>query len=292
MTSGQSGPPQRELYVPVNVALKRLRQRAGLTGQELGRRAGMSQAKISKIETGAIHPSVEDVEHLARALGAPQEDVDRLTDQVEHSRDRMTDWRFGRDDPATWQREVAQLEAAATELHSFQPAVLSGLLQTSEYARAVLATVWESSVDGSFGPSAGLTEAVAIRLQRQQILDDPSKHFHFVIPETSLHNVLCQPDEMPGQLRRILAVSHQENVTLSMIPADERLPYPPYHGFMVLDDRRVMIDLYNTIVVTRGRSDLRLYQNVFRALASRATRDIEPILEKYRRHYLRLARER
>src|SRR5205807_731579 len=105
------------------VTLRRLVVRCGggdcPTVYETDRGTGMSQAKISKIETGAIHPSVEDVEHLARALGAPQEDVDRLTDQVEHSRDRMTDWRFGRDDPATWQREVAQLEAAATELHSF-----------------------------------------------------------------------------------------------------------------------------------------------------------------------------
>jgi hypothetical protein len=53
----------------------------------------------------------------------------------------------------------------------------------------------------------------------------------------------------------------------------------------------VIIDLYNTVVVTHGESDIRLYRHVFDALESRATRDIEPIIEKYRQRYLRLAAE-
>jgi transcriptional regulator with XRE-family HTH domain len=222
MTSGQTGSPRSEAEVPLGVALKRLRQKAGLTGQELGRRVGMSQAKISKIETGAMRPSVEDVEQLARELGVPPASVEQLTDRVENARDRMTDWRFGRDDPASWQREVEELEAEATELRSFQPAVLSGLLQTSEYARAVLGTVWESLTDSARGPSSGVAEAVSVRVHRQQILDDRTKQFHFVMPETVLHNLLCPPEEMPGQLRRILEVSQQDNVKLSMVPADAR----------------------------------------------------------------------
>ena len=51
MTSGQSGPPQRELYVPVNVALKRLRQRAGLTGQEVQSRTKLD---LNVVDNGII----------------------------------------------------------------------------------------------------------------------------------------------------------------------------------------------------------------------------------------------
>jgi hypothetical protein len=58
---------------------------------------------------------------------------------------------------------------------------------------------------------------------------------------------------------------------------------------MLLDDKRVIIDLYNTIVVTRGRSDLRLYRNIFDAFESQATRNIKPILDRYRRQYLKRA---
>ena len=51
-------------------------------------------------------------------------------------------------------------------------------------------------------------------------------------------------------------------------------------------------DLYNTIVVARGPEDLRPYRQVFDAMESHATRDIEPILETYRQHYLSLAAQR
>lgn len=283
--------PRDDMATPVGVALARLRRHAGLTGQELGKLTGMSQAKISKIETGAISPNPEDVERLATALRAEPAEVERLTRQAEHERDRVMDWRFGRNDPATWQREIADLEVAATELRVFQPAVISGLLQTSEFARSVLATVQEVWRDAAGRPVTGVNEAVSARVQRQQILDDTGRQFHFVIPETLLHNLLVGPEEMLGQVQRLRDVARQDNVTLRMIPQDVRWPYPPFHGFSLLDDRYVIIDLFNTIVVTRGRSDVRLYRQVFDALERSATRDVGPILDRCRRQYLKLAAE-
>jgi transcriptional regulator with XRE-family HTH domain len=287
MPTHRSEPPLNETDVPVGAALARLRRRAGLTGQQLGQRTGMSQAKISKIETGAVNVTPEDVEHLARELGASADEIDRLAHRAEQHRDRMLD--FGRNDPATWQHEIAQLEIETVEFRVFQPAVLSGLLQTSEYARAVLASVqgtWTATVTPR---SSGVAEAVSARVHRQEILDDPSKQFHFVVPETLLRNLLAEPADMLGQLRRLRDVARQDNVTLRMIPEDELLPYPPFHNFSLLDDKHVIIDLANTIVVARGQSDLRLFRNVFDAVESRATTQIEPILEKHTQRYLRLA---
>jgi transcriptional regulator with XRE-family HTH domain len=252
----------------------------------------MSQAKISKIETSRVNPSAEDVERLARELGASPSEIDRLARHAGEFRDRMMDWRVGqRDDPTAWQREIAQLEADAHEFRVFEPAVISGLLQTSEYARAVLASVQEVWGDWASRPPGGVAEAVSARVQRQAILDDPGRRFHFVVSETLLQNLLSSPEDMPGQLRRLIEVAQQDNVTLSLVREGTRWPYPPYHGFVLLDDRHVIIDLYNTVVVTHGQSDIRLYRQVFDALESQATREIEPIIEKYRRRYLRLAAE-
>jgi transcriptional regulator with XRE-family HTH domain len=290
MTLGQMDTPMDDVAVPVGVALARLRRHAGLTGLQLGRQIGMSQAKVSKIETGAVNPTPEDVERLATALGAEPAEVERLTQQAEHERDRVMDWRFGRNDPTTWQREIADLEVGAHEIRVFQPAVISGLLQTSEFARSVLATVQEAWTE-SASRASGVNEAVTARVGRQQILDDPDKQFHFVIPETLLHNLLVGPEEMLGQLQRLRDVARQDNVSMRMIPQDTRWPYPPYHGFSLLDNRYVIIDLFNTIVVTRGQSDIRLYRQVFDALEGSATRDIGPILDRYRRQYLRVATE-
>jgi transcriptional regulator with XRE-family HTH domain len=285
LSGSRTGPPPDEAELPVGAALARLRRNAGVTGQRLAQRVNMSQAKISKIETGVTSPSPQDVERIAQALGAPKADIQRLRRQAEHSRDHMVDWRVGQRDPTRWQREIANLEGAAREFRIFSPAVISGLMQTSGFARSVLASVqevWHT-------PSAGVGEAVTARVQRQEILEDQSKRFHFLMPETVLRNLLARPEDMPAQLTRLIDASRQDNVTISLIPVESRLPYPPYHGFELLDEKLVIIDLYNTVVVTRGPADTRLYRHVFDALAARATQDVEPILDRYRRIYLTMA---
>ena len=272
--------------IPVGVLLSSLRRRAGLSGQQLGQLAGLSQAKISKMETGAQHPSAHDIEQLAPHLRASPAEIERLLQRAGQRRDHMTDYRFGRKDPATWQREIANLESAAQVVRVFHPGVLSGLLQTSEYARAVIGTAeqaWSGAADASAGAVA---MAVSARLGRQVILHDPLKAFHFVVPETAVRNVLSRPEEMLGQVERLSEISKQSNVRLSMIPAHEPWPFPPYHGFSILDDRHVIIDLFNTVVVTHGQSDVRLYRRVFDELERHATTDIEAILASCRRWYL------
>ena len=292
MPISRSGPPLDGADAPVGVALARLRRRAGLTGKELGDLVGMSQAKISKIETGAVNPSPEDVERMARQLRAPAAEIDRLTQQAEQHRDRMMDWRSGRTDLATWQRKVAQLEADCAELRVFQFGVISGLLQTSEYARAVLGAVHAMWTDTVTPSSTRVSQAVSARMQRQEILDDPAKQLHFVLPETLLYNLLTEPRAVPAQLDRLREVARQDNVTLKILPDDALWPYPPFHSFSLLDDHHVIIDLANTVVVTEGKADIQLYRNVFDTLESRATGDIESILEKHIQRYLRMAAER
>src|SRR5690348_4989278 len=89
------GPPEDYAPIPVGLALARLRRNGGLTGQKLGQRVGMSQAKISKIETGAVVATPADVELLARALGASNIEVRRLVEQAEQVYNQMTDGRLG-----------------------------------------------------------------------------------------------------------------------------------------------------------------------------------------------------
>jgi transcriptional regulator with XRE-family HTH domain len=290
MATRRSHSPADNSTARVGAALARLRRHSGLTGSQLGKLTGMSQAKISKIETGAVNPAPEDVQRIASALGVGPAEIEKLTQQAEHERDTVMDWRFGRNDPATWQREIAELEADARELRVFQPAVLSGLLQTSDYARSALVAMHDAWAEPS-GRQTPLAEAVSARMHRQEILEDPAKSFHFVIPETVLHNLLGRPEEMPVQLRRLHDVAQMENVTLKIIPQDAQWPFPPLHGFSLIDDSGVIIDLFNTVVVTVGQSDLRLYREVFDAMESRATSEIRPILDRYRRLYLKVAAE-
>jgi transcriptional regulator with XRE-family HTH domain len=275
-------PPPGEASFGTLVAYFRRRQ--GYTGAKLGKVLGWSQPKVSKIETGAVIPSPRDVERLVQALDVSDAESTHLRARADQSRDQMTDWRIGRQDPVVWQRDIARLENDAAVLRIFHPAVLSGLLQTSENARAILTDVQQAW--SGHGNAASVAAAVSARVQRQEILEDRKKHFHFVLPEMVLHGLLSQGVDMPAQLARIRAVAGQDNVDLRVLTDETRWPVPPTNGFALLDDRHVVIDLFNTIVVARSEPDVRLYRQVFEAISEVADADIEPTLEKYRRLYL------
>lgn len=277
----------------VGAALRDLRNRAGWTGHQLARRVGMSQAKISRIENGVGHVAPDDVETLARALGAPDAVVMRLVRQAERSQDRMTDWRSSSGVVADLQRDVEVLESATRVFRVFQPAVVPGLLQTSEYARAVLSAnhaVRTGVVEE--GGAGTVPEAVSARVHRQVALADPAKEFFFVITEAVLGNRFGRPDHMPAQIERLREVAQQDNVHLAVIPSDAPLRIPPMHGFVLFDDRVVTVDIFNTLLRTEGESDLRMYRHTFETLAEGATADVDEILDHYLDHYLAVSSRR
>jgi transcriptional regulator with XRE-family HTH domain len=285
-------PEDEDASVPVGRTLAALRRDKGLTGAQLGRLAGMSQAKISRIETGALAPERGDIERIARALDAQPDIVRRLVDQVEGRHNRMTDWRLtasgGR--MSQMQREIAAIEDSTTVFRLFNPIVFSGLLQTAEYARtqfdAVVQVVAEH--DGAGGTKA-VPMAVSARIQRQEKLADPGKHFRFVLTEAVLQHLVCHPADMVAQIHRVRQLAVQDNVSVGLIPATTQLTYLPPHSFAIYDGRVVLVDLTNTFVVSRGRSDLRLYRRVFDTLEAQVTEDINPILDRYLKRYLDLA---
>ncbi len=272
-------------------ALARLRRQRGLTGQELGRRAGMSQAKISKIETGVVAPGAGDVERLARALEAPDEVVDDLIDRANSLHDQFTDLRLTTQRLTSMQQNFARDEERATHISVFQIAVLPGLLQTTDYARAVLgeyATVLSGN-EPSHQPQAA-PAAVSGRIQRQEVLYDRRKRFDFVLAESVLDRMVGSPAQMLAQLESIRRVGAQENVRLTIVPADADLAFLPQHGFHLFDDRVVVIDLMSTTVVSRGREDIRVYRLLFDYFVGQATAEIDPILDRYMIRYADLAR--
>jgi len=269
--------------------LQNLRKSRRLTGKRLAELAGMSQSKISRIENGVgAAPSAEDVERLARVLGAGEALSLQLVEEARQLREPVGDWEVGDVDLASRQQDTEQLELAATHFKVFQPTVVIGLLQTGGYAKAVLSALQRLTVPGSAGGEArAVYGAVSVRVHRQAILSDPDKHFDFVMSEAVLSNRICPIEEMPAQLLRIREVAAQPNVTVSIIPADAHWSIPPYHGFSILDDRHLFVDLYDTGLSKHDQSDADLYGGVFDAMKELAVRDIEPILERYRRQYAR-----
>lgn len=291
MTNGLDAAPQSG-DVPVGRVIHRWRRNANLTGAQLAGRVGMSQAKVSRVETGATVPGPVDIRKIGRALNVPDDEIEWLVVRAEQIQDAdfLTDWRPGTAGLAAKQVEVGKLEQKAREFRIFQPAVVPGLLQSDGYARAVMATPQRMLADAAADHSAAaLQVAVGERIKRQEILNRPQKQFYFVMTESALSNRLGTPEDMIGQIRRLREVARQNNVSLGIIPADTVLTDPPIHGFEVLDEQWLFIDLFNTSLTSRGASDIQVHRQLFDRMQGIASLDIDRILDRYAALYLRLS---
>jgi transcriptional regulator with XRE-family HTH domain len=288
IASGASDPEDS-----LGATLARMRRAMNLTGRQLGKRVGMSQPKISRLENGVGLPDPADVRRIARELEAPDDVVDHLVDLAEQAHNQMTDWRPMSPSLAVRQRNVASMEADVRTLRVFQPTAIPGLLQTSDYMQAVLTPIQRLiSADGAAPSATAILEAVSSRVARQEILADPTRTFHFIITETVLSNRFCAPEYMPAQIQHLRDTAKQENVTLGLIPADGGIIIPPVHGFVVADDRSVEIDLFNTAISTQGSKDTAFYRQVFDEYEHESTTDIDPILDRHLDRYLDRLRDR
>jgi transcriptional regulator with XRE-family HTH domain len=284
MSSPEESPADAE--ESVGFVLRRMRQQAGMTGSQLGALAGMSQAKISRIETASVTPDPADVARIVETLGAGEHEVRALVDRAERAHEQMTDWRPSSPASSTDQR-LAELESRASVIRDFQPALIPALLQTSGYARAAYLHLPQS--DSS--EMAALT-AASERIRRQKILADPEKEFRFVVSEAVLRRPICSAEEMLAQIRRIRQLAHSDNVTITVVPDDCHTTFAALHGFTIFDEASVMVGVLNTTLASRGSGDVALYRRVFDSLEANASADPGPILDSYLRiHLARLSHD-
>jgi transcriptional regulator with XRE-family HTH domain len=271
---------------PVGAILARWRKRRRLTGQALGERVGMSQAKISRLETGAVSAEPHDVRLLAEALEMPPGEVERVVGLAEHADNQLIEW-IPAGGLADAQQMYGQIEMATRELRVFQPAVVPGLMQTSEYARAIMSDLTQAEARLSESAIA-LSEAVNARMQRNHVLLLPDHRFTFVITEQVLRNRVCRPADMIGQIERMRELATYANVEFAVISQDAELPIAPYHGFVVGDERWVSVDLFNTGLMSRGRKTVQAYLTVFDELRQIAEADVDDLLKRYLDAYVRM----
>ncbi|WP_083448687.1 helix-turn-helix domain-containing protein [Actinoplanes rectilineatus] len=272
---------------PVGVELARMRRARGLTGAVLAQMVGMSQPKISRLERGRGLPDPADVAQIARALGADERAVLGLMDRAEQQHDRITDWRPTSTSLASRQSTVADWESSVMVVRDFQPALLAGLLQTSGYAHAALLAFQRLSTTGiDESAETAVAAAVTARIRRQEILTDPAKSFAFVFTESALRNRICPPIGMLEQIEHLRRLAARPTVDIRVILDDASIEVPPLHGFTMLDDDLVIIDVYNTGLTSRGRNDVERYRQVFDLFQGSATGDLSPVLDKYRKLYI------
>jgi hypothetical protein len=226
----------------------------------------MSQAKISKLETGQTTASVEDVERLAGILGAPPDQTAALVDQAKSLATQLLTWRaMRRRGLVDRQQSFRDLEAGARLIRVFQPSLVPGLLQTAEYARQVFLRT------GMAGTTADVAAAVQARLDRQALLFDSTRRFEFLIAEAALRNRVCPQAVMTVQVDRIVALASLQNVAVGYIPMTAELDVVPLNGFTLFDDQAVYVETISAELIHRDDREVGLYTETFERLQAVAS---------------------
>jgi transcriptional regulator with XRE-family HTH domain len=184
--------------------LRYYRTRAGLSQKDLAPQANVSHDVISKIETGE-RPPAEDFPPRLDAI--PELDTQgALTRLWSHLKKSLKQRAYG------WFQEWADIEAEATALRWYEPLVVPGLLQTEDYARAILSVRPDGNLDD-------LDEQVAARLARQAVLERTgAPQLWCVLDEGVLHREIGSAKVMQAQLDRLAALAGHPRVTIQVIP--------------------------------------------------------------------------
>ncbi|MFE7720553.1 DUF5753 domain-containing protein [Nocardia rhizosphaerihabitans] len=163
------------------------------------------------------------------------------------------------------QRSLIDIEAETKHQRSYNPDIVPGLVQTLDYARAILtkcSAVLELPDD---------SEATAgVRLQRQALLDAPGHLFHLLIGEAALRRTVGSHAVMAAQIRQLGDIlTARDNVEIGIIPLDAEF-VAPADNFVIHDTTGVDIEAVTGSIETTGEDEVALALRTFDLLASQA----------------------
>ena len=196
--------PSTSMAALFGARVRRLRTAAGLTQAELGALTHVVSTRITQIERASgAKPTLE----LARALDAALGADDLLVELWPYVyREAFPDW----------SRKFMEYSERAVAVRQYAAHVVPGLLQTEDYARAVL------KVGRTLSSEAQLEERVALRMGRQERLGAPDRpELWVVLDEAVLRRPVGGLPVMRDQLTRLLASATEPHITVQVLPFDQ-----------------------------------------------------------------------
>ncbi|WP_406357965.1 helix-turn-helix domain-containing protein [Streptomyces sp. NBC_01635] len=217
-TTGRRAPGKEHpaVWSAYGKLVRLFREQAGLTQQALAEAIDYSLEQVGSVEQGRRPAKAAFTDAAERVLGAGgalrvlQEDADRAKLPL-------------------FFQDFALLESEAVSRFSYDPMLIPGLLQTEEYAQALLGAHFPPLDEET------IEQRVAARLARQALLTrkSPPMVFVFIVEESAIRRVVGSPEVMRGQLRHLLKCSTMRNVALQIMPTG-RGAHSGLNGAMVL----------------------------------------------------------
>ncbi|MEV4920784.1 helix-turn-helix transcriptional regulator [Streptomyces tirandamycinicus] len=191
--------------------LRRLRELKGMTAEEVADRLLVSQSKISRLENGRRSISQRDVRDLCGVYEVEDHRVvDSLMQMAKDSRQQGWWHAFG-DIPYS---VYIGLETDAASLRVYEPQIVPGLLQTREYAEALITGALPET------PSSDVEKRVQVRVRRQERIasDESPLRLWAVVDEAALRRVVGNREMMREQLEHLVEQSQLPHVTVQVLP--------------------------------------------------------------------------
>lgn len=234
--------PENPSRAALAARLAALRKATGTSGNAFAKRMGVVQSRIWKIEHGELLPNERDIRSWVEAAGQPKDSARELIDLLGHAHVEYETWKTAyrkSGGAAAQQSAYVAVEARSALIGEFQIAMIPGIVQTPAYAREVLSL---PSGPAAWGATSGDIEGmINARLRRQDVaLYDPRKRVQVVLGEAALRTLVCTPETLEEQLRKLLAVAALPSVEIGVIGFHQRMPIFPFTAFSVRDEMIVL----------------------------------------------------
>lgn len=210
--------------------LRRLREESGRTIIEAAAGLERTHSSLSKIENGKSAIKPRDLRPILDYYKAGEEERQRLLDLAKEG--RVKGWWHSYsstlDQPYM---DYITLESEAVRARTFETILIPGLLQTEDYARAIVAA------SASENPNRDEEKLTAVRMARQSVLNREERPLLLwvILSEAALHHHMGGRAVMKDQLAHLVEVSHQQNVTFQVLPFSHGAHAGVNGAFTVLD---------------------------------------------------------
>lgn len=198
--------------------IKGLRRRTGMSLEAVSELTAITKSTLSRMEQGHTAPKISILRQLLQTYQAPnekREELERLA--IEANRRGWWSQQYGGVAVPDWISTYVGLESEALGVQIFEQ-IVPGLLQTEEYARALIAS-------GILGSSPEMVEGrVRLRMSRQERIA-AGLSIRVVLDEAALHRVVGGRQVMAEQMRRLAQLVDRPSVTLQVLPFAQ-LPTP------------------------------------------------------------------
>jgi transcriptional regulator with XRE-family HTH domain len=211
LVDGRGGPTA--LRIALGAQLRRLREASQVSAEDAAMAIRATHSKISRLERGRSAARQRDVADLLTRYGVTdQAEREHLLTLARHASARGW-WQQYTDILPRWFELYVGLERAASIVRTYEMQFVHGLMQTEDYARAVIL------ISHAHAPTEEIERRVSVRLTRQQLLSRPDPPLLWaVLDEAALRRPPASSKVMRAQLQHLLQISDHPNVTLQIVP--------------------------------------------------------------------------